>query len=140
MSRFSLLRLTATLSLVTLLFFGASACDSSGNDEDTTPPSAPSALAGASEDGTVALEWSAPSDGDLDGYRVYRSTSSISDAGAATRASGDGLVSGESYSDDEASNGTTYYYRVAAVDEAGNESDLSGEIQKTPFPDPPNNP
>ena len=140
MSRFSLLRFTATLSLVTLLFFGASACDSSGNDEDTTPPSAPSALAGASEDGTVALEWSAPSDGDLDGYRVYRSTSSISDAGAATRVSGEGLVSGESYSDDEASNGTTYYYRVAAVDEAGNESDLSGEIQKTPFPDPPNNP
>jgi TolB protein len=127
----------ATLAAALLLFFSASACDSNGGgEEDTTPPSAPSALAGASEDGAVALEWSASSDDDLDGYRVYRSTSSFSHAGAARRVSGDGLVSGTSYTDGGAANGTTYFYRVSAVDESDNESGLSGEAQKTPFPDP----
>ncbi|PSQ85584.1 MAG: cellulose 1,4-beta-cellobiosidase, partial [Bacteroidetes bacterium QS_3_64_15] len=123
-----------------LLFFSASACDSGGGEEDTTPPSAPSALAGTSEDGAVALEWNAPSSGDLDGHRVYRSESSFSNAGAATLIGGDGLVSGATYTDDGAANGTTYFYRVTAVDEAGNEIDLSGAVEKTPFPDPPDDP
>jgi fibronectin type 3 domain-containing protein len=114
--------------------------EASATPADRTPPAAPSELSGTSEDGAVALEWNAPSASDLSGHRVYRSESSFSDPDAATRANDDGLVSGTSYTDDGAANGTTYYYRVAAVDDAGNESTLSGEAQKTPFPDPPDEP
>jgi len=50
------------------------------------------------------------------------------------------LVGEASYRDDEAGNVTTYFYRVSAVDESDNESDLSGMVEKTPFPDPPDDP
>jgi len=136
--------------LAGFLLAGLAACDSSGSggdedppppsEEDTTAPAAPTGLAGTSEEGAVALEWSAPSAEDLNGHRVYRSESSFSGTGAATLVSEGSLVSGETYGDESAENGTTYFYRVAAVDEAGNESSLSGMVEKTPFPNPPDKP
>ena len=134
-------RVVVILSLATLLLSTA-ACDSSnsGGNTDTTPPAAPSSLTGTSGDGVITLEWNAPSDNDLDGYLVYRSGSAFSDASGAQRVSGDAPIEQPVYDDTEVENGTTYYYRVAAVDEAGNESDLSSSVDKPPFPDPPDEP
>ena len=146
----ALLRRFGTFTVLLAFLIGTAGCDSGRDDdggdpppppeEDTTPPAAPASLTGASEDGAIALQWSAPSDDDLAGHRVYRSGSSFSEAGAADLVSSDGLVGGSTYSDDSAENGVTYFYRVAAVDETGNESDLSGMVEKTAFPDPPDEP
>jgi fibronectin type 3 domain-containing protein len=135
----------ATFFLMLLILAGLTACDSSGGgppeeEEDTTAPGTPSGLEGTSGDGSVALEWSAPGASDLEGYNVYRSESSFSNPSGAQMLNESDLVGEASYRDDEAGNVTTYFYRVSAVDESDNESDLSGMVEKTPFPDPPDDP
>jgi hypothetical protein len=107
------------------------------NGGDTTPPNPPSGLSATSQDGAIALDWSPTSAGDLAGYSVYRSTASGVDATGSPLASG---LSSAEYVDDTAENGATYYYVVTAVDEADNESDSSGEVEKTPFSKPPDRP
>jgi len=107
---------------------------------DTTAPAAPSNLSGSTEDGAVSLGWSAPSASDMDGYNVYRAASDFSSASDAQQINSGGPVGEASYRDDTVENGTGYYYRVTAVDEAGNESGLSKNVEQTPLPDPPGNP
>ncbi len=136
--------LLALLSALALLV-SLTACDigtveTPDEGEDTTSRAAPSNLEGVSQDGVVSLEWSAPDAADLGGYRVYRSESAFSAPGEAERLSGEALHEDRTYDDTNAQNGTTYYYRVAAVDQSGNESALSNMVQKTPFPDPPDEP
>ena len=72
----------------------------------------------ASDDGgATVLSWSLGSEPDLEGYRVYRAPSvdgpyvQIADVGFRT-----------SYTDADASDGTTYWYTVTAYDEAAHES------------------
>src|SRR5262249_14199914 len=80
------------------------------------PPVAPSGLAASASSALVHLSWTAPtSDGGiaLTGYKVYRGTSPggesfLADAGTST-----------AYDDTTVSNGTTYYYRVSAVNAVG---------------------
>ena len=111
--------------------------DDDGSTGDTTPPAAPAGLSGESLDSAVELSWESVGADDLDGYNVYRSTES------GVEASGDpleGELSETGYTDESAENGTTYYYVVTAVDTADNASDPSGEIEKTPFDDPPSRP
>ena len=50
------------------------------------------------------------------------------------------LVSGESYTDTEVENGTTYYYRITAVNNSDTESEASSELEITPFSNPPDHP
>lgn len=133
------------LTVVLLLVVGAACSGSGGNDpdpdppEDTTPPAVPSGLEATSGDGEIELNWSAVSDSDLDGYNVYRSTSSFSSVSGQSPINGS-LLSDASFTDTDVSNGTTYYYRVTAVDEADNESNGSDEATATPFPSPPDRP
>jgi len=94
---------------------------------DTTPPAAPAGLSATAGDGTVALNWSDNGEGDLDGYTVYRSTSS---GGPFTALNGS-LLSASAYDDNGVTNGTTYYYVVTASDLTGNESADSGEVNAT---------
>ena len=111
--------------------------DDGGGDEDTTAPAAPGSFSGESMDSAVDLTWGAVDADDLGGYNVYRDTESGVDA------SGDPLEGGLSetgYTDESAENGTTYYYVVTAVDTADNESDPSGEVERTPFSSPPDRP
>lgn len=146
---FSQWRQWVTLSLFVLLVAGLMGCSSSGSNdddngngppgEDTTPPAVPSGLEGTSGDGEVQLSWSSVSDSDLDGYNVYRSTSSIGSVSDLSPVNGS-LLSETSFTDTDVSNGTKYYYRVTAVDENDNESDPSSEAQITPFPSPPDRP
>jgi len=111
--------------------------DGNGGGGDTTAPAAPAGLTGESMDSAIELSWEAVDADDLEEYNVYRGTES----GVGT--SGDPLAGGLSetgYVDEGAENGTTYYYVVTAVDTASNASDPSGEVEKTPFDDPPDRP
>ena len=128
--------------LVFALLLMLNACDSAGPDEDldTTPPSAPSGLSATSGDAELSLSWNSTGASDLDGYRLYRAESSISSAEGMKPVSGSAPISETSLTDSEVTNGTTYYYRVTAVDESGNESSMSSEVKGTPFPDPPGRP
>src|SRR5450830_633499 len=98
-------------------------------------PNAVTTLAAVAGDSTVDLTWSA-SLGDPQGvsvvsYNVWRGTSAggedtVTPINAAP-------VSGLSFSDTTAVNGTTYFYRVIAVNEIGQTSVLSGnEVYATP--------
>ncbi|MGO4598630.1 fibronectin type III domain-containing protein [Terrabacter sp. 2RAF25] len=83
-----------------------------------TVPSAPQSLAAVGSNTTVALTWSRPaSDGGsaVTGYSVYRGTSAGAEAATPIAAN----VAGTSFTDTGLVNGTTYFYRVAAVNAVG---------------------
>ncbi|MFO8008405.1 MAG: sugar-binding protein, partial [Candidatus Brocadiia bacterium] len=94
---------------------------------DTTPPAAPTNLSASAGDGQVDLNWDDNTEGDLDGYSVYRSTTSGSGYGSIATVYG-----GSAYSDTGVTNGTTYYYVVTAFDTSANESGYSNEASATP--------
>ncbi len=96
-------------------------------------PGTPTGLAANAGNGQVALAWSAPaSDGGspITGYAIYRATSS----GAETLLTTVGVVT--SYTDPGLTNGTTYYYQVAARNAIG-EGSRSSEASAKPAPPPP---
>jgi fibronectin type 3 domain-containing protein len=97
---------------------------------DTQAPAAPADLAAVAGDGSVALSWSANSESDLAGYNVYRAEGDSVDA-TGTKLN-DGLVTGASFTDSTAVNGTQYAYVVTAVDDAQNESVPSQVVTATP--------
>jgi len=88
---------------------------------DTTAPSVPGGLATTPGNSQVALNWTASTDNvGVTGYKVYR----------------DGVLiaqpSGTTLTDTGLTNGTTYSYRVSAVDAAGNASAQSSPVSGTP--------
>jgi fibronectin type 3 domain-containing protein len=91
---------------------------------DCDPPPAPTGVTASPLDSSVDLSWSiAPG---AVKYRIYRAESS---AGPFV------FVGEESTTDSDDSglqNGTTYFYRVTAVDPAGNESEPSEVVSATP--------
>jgi hypothetical protein len=122
------------------LFLGASVlagCGISGGDD--TPPSPPSGLSADSEAGASVLQWSEPEAEDLEGYNVYRSPDTPVEVENSTPLT-DGLITGPPFTDEGAENGTTYRYRVTAVDDSDNESAPSDSARVTPFADPPSRP
>jgi fibronectin type 3 domain-containing protein len=95
-----------------------------------TPPSAPQSLTATGGNGTVKLSWTAPASNGgapITGYNVYRSTSA---GGEGTIPFATGLTT-TSFTDSSVTNGTQYYYTVAAVNAAGT-SPQSGEASATP--------
>ena len=94
----------------------------SATPTDTIPPSAPTGLTAQAGNNYVSLNWNDNSEVDINGYNVYRSTTS---GGTYTRLNGT-LLSSSNYTDNSVSNGTTYYYVVTAVDTSSNESANSG--------------
>jgi hypothetical protein len=84
---------------------------------DTVPPATPSGISVTLRDRVVQLAWASNSESDLASYRVYRSGSALTGfevvATTETPTYRDAL-------------GGIAYYRVAAVDRAGNESAPSG--------------
>ncbi len=95
------------------------------------PPAAP-ALSATAGDAKVSLAWNAPANNGapITAYKVYRGTA----PGAGTLLQTLGTVT--SYDDTTAVNGTTYYYRVAAVNSAG-DGTQSNEVSATPSAAPP---
>jgi len=85
---------------------------------DTSPPTTPGGLAVTSTAiSSVSISWNAASDNvGVTAYRIYR----------------EGIILGTSlalsFTDSDLSPGYSYTYAVSAIDEAGNESDLSAEV------------
>ena len=90
---------------------------------------------GAGGDGrqrTVVLSWTVPtSDGGspITGYNIYRGTAPGGEGSTPVATN----VASSSFTDTGLANGTTYYYKVAAVNAAGT-SPQSGEASATPQP------
>lgn len=97
---------------------------------DNTPPSAPTGLNVLNGNNQVDISWNYNPEKDVAGYNIYYATSYY---GKYTLI---GSTTNNYFVDDGASNGTTYYYAVAAYDYNGNESDLSYDnVSATPRPD-----
>ena len=98
---------------------------------DALPPAAPQGVGASPGKALVTLAWSANGEGDLAGYNVYRSTTSpVSTNG--TPLNGSTPLARAIYTDRGLTNGTTYYYAVVAVDNAGNLSPASTEASAIP--------
>ena len=99
--------------------------------QDTTPPTPPAGLSASPEDNQVVLSWSSNSEDDLSHYKIYKGDSSPAATlidSVASNSDGD-----TSYVDLNVFNGEVYYYRITAVDLAGNESEFSSEVSITPY-------
>ncbi len=94
---------------------------------DTTPPAAPTNQAASAGDSKVSLSWTNPTDADLNGINIYRSTTS-GVLGTRVHSS----VTGTSKDDTDLTNGTAYYYTLRAVDKSNNESTNTTQISATP--------
>ncbi len=97
-----------------------------------TKPGLPNGLTASPGDGKVTLSWKAPgSDGGtgISGYEIYRGTSPGGESGTPVNAS---LVAGTSFTVAGLTNGTRYYFTVAAVNKAKLQSAKSGEASATP--------
>lgn len=95
---------------------------------DTTAPALPTSVIATPGNGQVVITWIDPGDSDLAGIRVKRSTTSGS--GYSTLYTVNPAV--QTYTDSSASNGTTYYYVLSAIDEIPNESSNTSEVSATP--------
>ncbi len=104
---------------------------------DTTPPAAPRGLVSITGDGKVTLVWFSNVEPDVAGYAVYRnSTGYDAPYHEIATVPHDPEAYTVTFVDRDVENGETYYYAVAAFDEAGNEGDLSIEdVHDTPRPD-----
>ena len=95
-----------------------------------TVPTAPQSLAATGGNGSVSLSWSAPSSNGgspITGYNVYRSTTPGGEGSTPLKTN----VTGTSFTDTDLTNGTKYYYTVAAVNAVGT-SPQSNEANATP--------
>lgn len=136
----SALRVLLAFGVVLSLSLTGIACDSGGSNggeeaPEPTAPAAPSGVEATSGNAQVSLGWESVSN--AGSYNVYRSTQSTDGV------EGDPLEVGHSetsYTDDSVQNGTTYYYRVTAIDSDENEGDASDEVKVTPFDEPPSRP
>ena len=95
------------------------------------PPHRVDGVYSVTGDGEVAVYWRPNQETDIDFYKVYRN---LAPSGTFTLI---GTTSQTRFVDTNVSNGQTYYYAVAAVDMAGQESpDLSFEnVFDTPRPE-----
>ena len=86
---------------------------------DTLPPATPARLSVSLKDRTIEVSWERNSESDLAGYHVYRSDSALT--GFQMIASPEAPLHHESFD-------RLAFYRVAAVDRAGNESPPSPSV------------
>ena len=92
---------------------------------DRFPPPVPTDLVALAEAGRVRLVWRSSDAEDLAGYIVYRRDG---DSGEFRRITEQPVQTTE-HIDTSVTSGTVYFYRVTAVDQAGNESAPGGEVR-----------
>ncbi|MHC1685189.1 MAG: PKD domain-containing protein [Clostridiaceae bacterium] len=97
---------------------------------DRTAPSAPSGFEVEPSVGNIEINWSKGSESDLNNYRVYRAASLFGSYSLIA----DNLTS-LNYFDRDVEQGAKYYYRISAVDNAGNESVLTETKSAQPLKD-----
>ncbi|MBL7196147.1 MAG: DUF799 family lipoprotein [Desulfobacterales bacterium] len=98
---------------------------------DTTPPDAPKNVIAAGRDNTVLLNWDKNAEDDLSGYIVYRSDTPLSGFKKI------GQTEFAGFEDKNAINLKACYYKISAVDLAGNESSNEGPVTGTAVPPGP---
>ena len=130
------------------------AAETLGSRTDATTPATPTGLSAFlitnPEDPNgkiVKLTWNANTEGDVQGYKVYRATAAAGPYAAMSEAlttevekyTIDAVNDIEAWSyyyiDTEIRYGTTYFYKVSAVDVAGKESTLTTYTSATPAVD-----
>ncbi|MBB2968565.1 LamG-like jellyroll fold domain-containing protein [Leifsonia aquatica] len=130
---------TDAAGLVGTYYYKVVALDGAGNASapssaasitlsDTTPPTAPTGVAASLSGSTVSLSWTAATDNvGVTAYQVHRSTTSGFTPDGSTLI---GTVSSTSATDTLPGMGT-YYYRIVAVDAAGNSGAPSDQATAT---------
>ncbi|HDK42396.1 MAG TPA: hypothetical protein ENG87_03385, partial [Candidatus Pacearchaeota archaeon] len=92
---------------------------------DTQEPGTITDIKAESYDGRIDINWYLEED-EIDYFKIYKSTSRGVDNSDFYR-----TTESNSFSDTLVTRGSTYYYRVVAVDKAGNIGDLSVEVYAT---------
>ncbi|BDZ42736.1 hypothetical protein GCM10025865_20350 [Paraoerskovia sediminicola] len=93
---------------------------------DTQAPSVPSGVAASASGSSVDVSWSASSDDrGVAGYVVYRSDDEAFEVSESSQVAE--VADGTSFTDEDLEPGD-WFYRVVAVDEAGNASDASSAV------------
>lgn len=103
---------------------------------DNTPPSAPAGLAAADvsgQEGTLFISWTANTEPDLANYTLYYSPNNASWSVETQTAA-------RNFTDTSLNDGTTYYYRLMAMDTSGNPSANTSSIKAIPLDDVAPNP
>ena len=97
--------------------------------KDEFPPAVPQGLVAVADSAAAAIDlsWSPDTDSDLAAYDVYRRDTSQNEP--ARRIASVGLET--SYRDTTAQAHHTYAYALSAVDQSGNESQHSAEVEET---------
>ncbi|MEI7811215.1 MAG: hypothetical protein WCJ01_02185 [Ignavibacteria bacterium] len=118
--------------IIFMAVFTITGCNIYDNNlqSDSTPPSSPSGVRTINGDNRVDVYWNSNTERDMSGYNVYYS---YTYNGKYTLI---GFSKNNYFIDNDAKNGNTYFYAVAACDYDGNESDLSYEdVRGTPRPE-----
>ncbi len=97
----------------------------SGYSIDNLAPSGPGNLVAEETTAGVAVAWDDPVDADFDYFALYRSTTQGFDPSTTEPVA---ELTETSYTDQDVTIGTTYYYRLSAFDFSGNESAFSEEF------------
>ncbi|MBH30494.1 MAG: hypothetical protein CMG71_00705 [Candidatus Marinimicrobia bacterium] len=95
---------------------------------DNTAPSTPTGLTASAGNAQVTLTWTANTESDLAGYKVYGGTSATPTTLLATISKGT-----ETYTHTGLTNSTLYYYNITASDSAGNASSATSDVSATPL-------
>ncbi|MCG7218206.1 fibronectin type III domain-containing protein [Paenibacillus mucilaginosus] len=93
--------------------------DAYGPAPDTIPPGKPTGLSAVAHSGSTDLSWTAnPQLDGVTGYNVYKNGVKVNTS----------LITGTTYTVTSLTDNTTYYFKVTAVDAAGNESVPSDQV------------
>ena len=121
------------ISLFSLTIFSCAIDTDEKTTTATATLSAPSGLTATGAAGQVSLDWSAVNS--ASSYTVYWDNST----GVSSSSTAITSVSTDNYTHSSLDNGTTYYYKVAAVDTDNTTGSLSSEVSAaTPLPAPDN--
>ncbi len=93
---------------------------------DTIPPEKPAGFTIIARNNALLMKWSRNNESDLAGYRVFRSTTPLSGFTEIARSEVN------EFKDQGLVNTTKYYYKISAVDLAGNESEKSDVVPGMP--------
>ncbi|GEM_PF-1204277 len=104
-----------------------STTNSSSVTFDKTAPATPTGLLATSGDTQNELSWTAGTENDLKGYKIYGGTSANPTSLLNTV-----YTPTTNYTHTGLTNGITYYYRISAFDNAGNESTVSADVTALP--------
>ncbi|MFB3924814.1 MAG: GNA1162 family protein [Syntrophales bacterium] len=93
---------------------------------DTTPPARPANATTVGRNAFVVLKWDRNMDADMAGYRIYRSNTPLTGYTELAK------TEANEYRDQGLTNFQKYYYKISAVDLAGNESEKTDAIAGMP--------